>query len=1042
MKITEVSVRRPVTILMLILAVIALSLFSLSKLSVDLMPDIEFPVITVMTQNTGAGPKEIEENITQKIEQAVGTVNNIENIKSRSLEGLSIVTIEFSWGTNMAEASSDVREKLDLVIDKLPSTATRPTTFKFDASMIPVYIFSITGLDLAKAKKYGEDVIKPLLEQLDGVSSVNIEGGRDEEIQIFLNSAKMNALGLTFDDLTRIISAENVNMPAGSIKVGYDDYTLRIKGEFQDLEEIKNTIISVKGAYSQKPVFLKDIADVKRGFADREQIRTLDTSEAVVGICYKRSGANTVEVADRIINKLIDFERIKPKNIKINKIFSGGDYIQQSIGNLTSSAYNAGLLAIIVVFIFLRSIRPTLIVGLAIPISIIATFLLMYAANMTLNLMSFGGLALGVGMLVDNAIVVIENIYRHRTLGESPYNAAIIGTEEVGLAITASTFTTIVVFLPLMFTEGIAGEFFKEMSLTITFSLLASLFVAITIIPMFASKLFKEGFSLDNVEYRIKFFNKILNLIKRGLDNLTQKYSTLLEWALYKRKTVVFGIVILFFFSLFIFGFVQKGFMSQSNNDMIQFVIELKEGTRLEVTEQLAYQVAEKIKKSLEDVHVVITVIGGGKKSFVSAVRGTASNKISGSIRLKDPQFRKYSTVDNLSKAREILTGIPGAKVKFTQPSMVQSNKSPLEVEVRGNDIDTIYQVAKEIKNIMEKNFSEELKDIDISRTDGSYEYVINIDRVKAATIGLNVYTISSTLLAALSGITATQYRFKGEETDVIVRLREEDRLTLDDIKNIRIKSPFGISVPLSKVVTITRELSPSVIERKNQQRVVYVKANNQEGVGLVNVVEKLREYIVSNIVLPEGVTILYGGNYEDTQSSFADLSLAFLLGILLVYMIMAAQFESLLDPFLILFTIPLSLIGVIWLLFLTGTEFNVVGFIGAIILLGIVVNNGIVLIDYTKQLREKHGFGLFEAIIEAGKTRLRPVLMTSLTTIVGMMPLALKTGSGSEVKPMAVTIIGGLTVSTILTLIFLPTLYSIVESYIIRRRREKLEGK
>jgi len=1039
MKITETSVRRPISILMMILAVIAISLVALSKLSVDLLPDISFPTITIATQNPGAGPREIEENVTRKIEEAVSTVNNIENIKSRSMDTMSIVSVEFAWGTNMAEASSDIREKIDLIIDKLPDTASRPMTFKFDTSMMPVYIFSISGVDLAKAKKYGEDVIKPMLEQLEGVSSVDIQGGRDEEIQIYLNSARINALGLSFDDIIKIISAENVNIPAGNIKVGFDDYLIRIRGEFKNIEEIKNTIVSTKGSYSQKPVFLKDIAEVKKSFADRQQIRTIDDKEGVVAVCFKRSGSNTVEVTERIIKKLASFEKIKPKNIVIRKIFNGGDYIERSIGNLSSSAYNAAILIIIVVFLFLRSLRPTLIVGVAIPLSIIVTFLLMYIGNLTLNLMSFGGLALGVGMLIDNAIVVIENIYRHRTLGENPKSAAIIGTEEVGMAISASTFTTIAVFLPLLFVKGISGVFFKEMALTVTFSLLASLFVAITIVPMFASQLFKEGFDLNNVNYRIKFFNKILNFIKKSIEKLIEKYANAINWSLYHRKFVVFGVIIFFFFSLFIFGFVQKGFMPDSNDDIINFVIELKEGTRLEVTETLAYQIAEKLKNSLEDCEMVTSVVGGGK-SFVSIMRGTASYKISGSIRLKDPSIRKYKTSQNIEIARKILTGIPGAKVRFTQPSFLGSQKSPLEIEVRGNDIDAIYEVAKSIKNIMEKKFSNELKDIDISRTDGAFEYVINIDRVKAATLGLNVYTIASTLQSALSGIVATQYRFRGEETDIVVRLREQDRLTLEDVKNINLKSFFGIKVPLSKVVNINKELGPTVIERKNQQRVVYVKANNREGVGLVNVVESLKDYIVKNLVVPDGVTILYGGNYEDTESSFKDLGIAFMLAILLVYMIMAAQFESLLDPFLILFTIPLSLIGVIWLLFLTGIEFNIVGFIGVIILVGIVVNNGIVLIDFIKQLREKHGYGLFEAIVEAGKTRLRPILMTSLTTVVGMLPMALRTGAGSENKPMAIVIIGGISVSTFLTLLFLPSLYSIIESYIIRRRREKIE--
>jgi HAE1 family hydrophobic/amphiphilic exporter-1 len=1022
---------------MIFLAILTVSLVALSRLSIDLLPDVSFPTVTVVTANTGMGPEEIERNITEKIEETVGTVSNIKNINSISVEEMSIVTIEFEWGIDMGEAAADVREKIDLVADNLPDTATKPRTFKLDASMIPVYGFVIGGASISTATDFAEDVVQIELEQIEGVSMAWVEGGREEQIQINIDRDRLKAYNLSFDQVVKIVAAENVNQPAGNIRIGHESFTIRTEGEFQNLEQIRKVVVGVQGTREKKPVFLEDIATVVKTFKDRNEVRIVGQSETVAIICQKQSGANTVEVVNKILKKMESIEKRAPKGMYFKEIMNGADYIERSIGNIAGAARDAGILAIFVVLFFLKNLRSTLIIAISIPTSVIVTFLLMFLGDITLNLMSFGGLALGVGMLVDNAIVVLENIYRHRELGEDKVHAAIKGAREVAMPITASTLTTICVFLPLLFVQGVAGEFFKEMSLTVAFSLLGSLVVALTLIPMLSSKLIAMV-DFENKKFRFSISKKIYHASEGLLQSLDRVYTRFVHWALRHRKTIIFGTVGLFIFSMILMGFVQRGFMPESDNDRMTVDIELKQGTRLEITQALAFNVSEKISK-VEGVKTFTAVMGTGD-NFFSVMQGkTGSHFINGSIRLQKSEEREQKAWEIRAQIRDILDDIPGIEVTFYRASLMSSNTSPLEIEVRGNDLDAIFNTATKIQKLIKKSFSKELKDVRLSRTEGTEELVVRINRIKAATMGFNVAMIANTIQNNFIGATASRYRFKGDELDILVRLQESQRLTRNDLENITIKSPLGFSVPISQVVSLEVASSPVKIERTGQQRVVYVRANNAPEVGIANIVNILRDRIQSEIVIPEGVNLVYGGSYEDTQESFGDLGLALMLAILLIYMIMAAQFESFLNPFIILFTIPLSFIGVAWIIFLTGGEFTVISFIGVIILTGIVVNNGIVLIDYIRQLRTEHGYELFHSIIEAGRTRLRPILMTALTTIIGMLPMALGTGSGSEARaPMALAIVGGLTVSTLLTLIFVPVIYSVFEGYIIKRHRRK----
>lgn len=1044
MRITETSVKKPVTMSMIFLAVIVLSMVSFSRLSIDLFPDITFPTITVFTSNRGMGPEEIESTITQRIEEVVGTVNNIKTITSTSVEGMSVVSVEFVWGTQMSEAASDVREKLDLIASKLPESADKPMTFKFDAAMIPVHGFAVLGVELSKAKKFAEDVIKPELEQLKGVSQARVQGGLEEQIQINIDRNRLRAYNLSFDEIIRILAAENINQPAGSIKIGYEDFTIRTEGEYKTLEEIKKVVIGVKGITNKKPIYIEDVAEVKASFYDKDEVRIVEQSESVSVTCNKQSGENTVDVANRIVAKIEQIKKRAPKGMYFQEFMNGGDHIERSIGNMAGSARDAGVLAILIVLLFLGNIRSTFIIALSIPTSIIVTFLFMFVGGLTLNLMSFGGLALGVGMLVDNAIVVLENIYRHRQLGEDNANAAIKGAKEIAMPITASTLTTICVFLPLMFVQGVSGEFFKEMALTVTFSLTASLVVALTLIPMLSSKLLVL---VDKRKEKPKkgirrLFQKLSISIENGLEKVNVGYSKAIAWALAHRKLVLFSIVGLFIASMMLFSVVQKGFMPESDDDRLTIDIELKEGTRLEVTEKLAFLASEKIM-SVEGVESFTASMGIGD-NFFALMQGKAGNHIiAGRVRLVKSELGRPKAYVIREQIRNLLEEIPGIKVTFARSGAMGAEDTPIQVEVRGKDLDGIYDVAKQVKAIIDRDFQKELTDVFLSRSEGTEEIVIKIDRIKAATMGFNVSMIASTIQSNFIGITATKYKSKGDEIDIVARLSENQRLTEKDLLNIVLKSPLGFSIPMSQVVSVSRGYAPAKIERKSNERVVYVNASNMPDVGVANVVDDLSQKINQQVVLPDGVNLFYGGSYEDTQESFRDLGLALMLAILLIYMVMAAQFESLLNPFLILSSIPLALIGVIWILFLTATEFNVISFIGVIIMVGIAVNNGIVLIDYIRQLREDHGYELFESIIVAGKTRLRPILMTTLTTIIGMLPMALSTGPGSESSsPMAMSIVGGLTVTTLLTLFFLPVAYSMIATSTIKRRKRRLNKK
>ncbi len=1049
MKFVESTVKRPVATIMLYLAVLLLSVFALSKLKLDFLPDFTFPSLTVMTQYSNVGPAEMEETITRRVEEACATVQNVKKVKSTSAEGISIVSIEFEWGTDIGAAAMDVREKLEQIRRYMPEESEKSIVFKFDMSMIPVMAMILQTDNVGLGRKFSEDFLKTEFEQVPGVAQVRVQGGAEREIQIRVLKNRLNAFNLTFNDIITTVAAENINTPGGSIDIDRENFTIRTVGEYKTIRDLKRVVIAIReykqipvglreivtnGVNRRIPIYLENVAEIVDSYKEKGMVQTVNNVEGITILFQKQSGANTVEVVRRIKEK---FEKIKsriPSNMKLYQLFNTGDRVKKSISSVSDSALIGGLIALVVLFVFLRNMRATLIVGIAMPISIIATFLLMFMNNITLNMMSFGGLALGVGMLVDNAVVVLENIFRHREKGESASFSSIIGAKEVVMPITASTMTTVMVFLPVLFVEGIAGVLFKEMALTVTFSLLASLVVAITLIPMMSSKLLAgKKFYKEKKGFIKRLDDKVESLI----TNLENWYSKSIEWVLDHKKTILFSSLGILFATFMSCKAIPRGFMPQNERDNFYFDMELRQGTRLEKTEELTKKVSTLIKNRIKGVKYVSARAGTGDDWF-SLFQGKAGSNLA-TIRIvlpdkKTPGRRNMFVVQ--AEVRELIKNIPGAEIKFFRPNMFGSNASPIEIQIMGHNLKTAMSLAKRIQKIVKT--VKGTKDIQISRKRGKKELVIHIDRIKASSLGISVKTISDTIKTGFGGTTASQFRESGDEVDISVRFREGDRLDLEDLKRIMVKSPLGFKVALHQVAEIKTQRSPVTIERLSQQRVIYVSANVD--VGLENIVAEIKRRIRKEIYpLPQGFNILYGSEYQDQQESFADLGLAFLIAILLVYMVMAAQFESFKHPFIILFSIPLSLVGVTFLFLLTGDEFNMMGYLGAIILVGIVVNNAIVLIDYINMLRRDHGYSLRNALVEGGRTRLRPILMTTLTTILGLFPMAFLGGEGSETRePMARAIIGGLFTSSLLTLFVMPTIYHFVEKRGIKKRRTK----
>ena len=1020
MRISHFAVHRPIFTIMVVLIVLLMGTVSLLRLPIDLMPDITYPTLSISCSYENAGPEEIEELIARPIEQAVSAVPGVEELTSTSVEGQGTVRVKFAWGTDLDAAANDIRDRIDRIIDHLPEDAERPSLRKYDlASFSILSLGASSNLDPVQTRQLIEDQVQYRLERVPGVAAVLIRGGLDREIRVALDPAKINALAIPLESIIACIREGNVNIPAGTIEKGNFEITVRTPGEYTDLKQLQDTVIAIRhGA----PIQLREIALVEDSWQKITRIVRVNGVPGIWLSVYKQSGKNTVEVARAALAELDRINRDIPQ-IKIIPIIDTSDYIVRSISNVGTSAIYGGLLAVVVLLLFLRNFRSTIVIAAAIPISIIATFALLYFGHATLNIMTLGGLALGIGMLVDNSIVVLENIFRMRESGEKLEHAAVNGAEEVTSAVIASTLTTLVVFLPLVFVRGMSGVMFKQLSVVVSFSLLCSLAVALTVVPTLSARILPAAQVED--KFKHTFRGRVFEMSGRFSKSLENAYKKFLHFALANRAFVVVIALLMLTGSLLITPYIGVELMPGTDEGVVRVEAEMAVGTRLSLLDE-KFKVIEKIvNESVPEIRCTVTNVGG------SRWHGSGGHTGDVRISLKPQSQRTRSSEQIAAELRAKLSKMPGMIVRTRADQglfvfrLGTQGADKVQVEVRGHDLQTADRLAAQVKDIVES--IDGITDARVSRESGSPEELVLIDRQKAANMHLTVSKIANVLQTILSGTRADYYRQAGDEYTILVRLRDAEQMDLRDILDLTITNSEGEPVVLRNVVTVGPRKGPVLIERKNQERVVNISAEIS-GRDMGSVLSELRE-LLQQMPVPPGFTIGFGGDYEEQQRSFHELLLSCILALVLVYMVMACQYESLRDPFVVMFSVPLAAIGVIVMLFLTRTTFNTQSFIGCIMLEGIVVNNAILLVDQTNQLRRRAGMAIREAIEEAGRRRLRPILMTALTTIIGLIPLALGLGEGGEAQaPMARAVIGGLLSSTLITLVFVPVVYSVFE--------------
>lgn len=1028
MNLPEFGVRRPVTNLMIFSSILIIALYSITKLGVDFFPEIEPPSISVIVNYPGASPADVETKVVEPLENQLGTTPGLEKITSRSMEGAAIITCKFIWGTKLDEASNDIRDRIELAkrfLPDIPDEIDNPFIFKFNTANIPILFLGVTANE-SYPDLYDmiDKRIGDTLRQLPGVGTVQIQGGGlERQINVWLDRYRLEGYGFSILDIEASLKRENITQPLGHIKTGLTDYLLRLPGEFESPEELNSVILS-KG--ENKYVYLKDVARVEDGFKEVTSIVRVNKNRGIMMLVQKQSGTNTVEVVERVKNKLAQLERTLPGDVEIILIFDTSKDIINSLNSLKSNVWAAIALVILVVWFFLRQAAPSVIIALTIPFSLLISFIYLFLSGKTINIISLSSLAIASGMVVDNAIVVVDNVHRYIERKTRPAEASIYGASEMFLSIAASTFTTVVVFLPMLFVRGVVGIMFKELAVIIIVTLIASLFTAVTFSPMLCSKWMKAGDSRKPV------FRKFYNLSEKMFMSWEDFYGKALAWCLGHKKSVILGFSVIFIASLFLTPFIGNEFSPEEDSGDIRINVELPIGTRLEETDKTAETIEEIFKKEVPET--VYYFVRSGEVTGIGRSFGQASGThvISSGVKLVPKTERKRSVKDvaqALRKRIKDVSGVVKTDVSTGNPIgriISGMGGKAIQVEVVGNSFEDTDKAANDVKAMMEKVHG--AVDVTISRELRRPELRVKIDREKAGGLGLDMDTISSSLKSYIEGSPATRYREKGETYDIYVRLEEGSRSKIEDMENLFIVSPYTKKqVRLGNIAEIYETKGPIEIERLNRERVVRVECNAY-GRSTGKVVEDIKRGF-KNVVLPSDVMINFGGDVEEQAKAFKDLVLLLVLGMMLVYMVMAAQFESLLDPFIVMFSIPFTFTGVIISLFITGTTLSIISFLGMVMLMGIVVNNAIVLISYINILRAR-GLSIIEAVTESGKNRLRPVLMTTITTLVGLLPLAISKSEGSETwSPLGITMIGGLTVSTFITMLFVPTLYAVFEA-------------
>ena len=1030
MSLPEFSIKRPVTVLMAVMVSLLLGFIAFTEIPVDLMPEVNYPTLSITTDYEGVGPEEIETLISRPMEQIVSAAPGVERVTSTSSEGRSSVRVEFVFGMDIEVAADEVRSRLDRGRRTLPDDIEPPTIFKFDVTQFPIMFLTVAteDMDPRELRMFTEKNILYRFERIKGVGQVRVGGGLRREIHVDLNLEKLRALDLSVAQVVNTIRAENLNRPVGPVREGRFDVLLRTSGEFDNVNQILNVALASREGI---PVYVRDIAEVEDSHPDIRHYVGVNGKDALRLIMFKQSGSNTVKVSDAVWEE-VDAIHLDYPGIRIEKTMDTADFINAAIRNVEAAAGVGGILAVFVLLLFLRSLSSTLIIGVAIPISVISTFSLMYFNGFTLNIVSFGGLALGVGMLVDNAIVVLENIYRHREEGREGKEAALIGSREVGMAITASTLTTIAVFVPVMFIGGYAAQTFQQLAYVVSFSLLCSLVVALTVVPALCSRRHNTAGASTG----------IMRYAERAMTGLSDSYSDVIRWSLSNRSLVTVFAAASFACAVWLGGYVGVELEPQVDEGQIRINLESEPGTRAEVTKEIVDRMEQIIQEDVPEVEYIMTEAGSD-----SPFRSISTHIGELRITLVDQALRTRTAREITNLLRPKLMAVaPGVQLRTRISSGNfgrrrgggDGSDDRLQVTIRGYSPDTTNALALQVRDAMLS--VDGVAEAQVSRRPGSPEMVVRVDRLRAASLGMSVAEVADTLETAVGGRRSSFYREEGDEYDIVVRLREEDRLELGQVGRIPLRTPRGEMIYAGDVVQMRRQEGPTEISRVDQERIVYVSGTIADR-DLGAIIADLRAE-VAQINRPDGYEIRFGGEWEDQQESFRELTFAAILALLLVYMVMAAQFESLRDPFIILFSVPLAAIGIVTILVITGTTFNMQGFLGVIVLVGIVVNNAIVLIDYTNQLRREHGYGIMDAVTTAGRRRLRPILMTTVTTVLGLTPMALGIGEGSELQvPMARVVIGGLLTSTLITLVFIPVVYATLEELAVRLSSRRRKG-
>ncbi|MBQ0039134.1 MAG: efflux RND transporter permease subunit [Treponema sp.] len=1049
MSISETCVKKPVTTLLCFFMAIALGIYCTFNLPMDMYPNMTLPYVMVITQYDDAGPEEIEQSVTRTLESVLSGLSGLKKMNSQSALGMSLVFLEFDYGVDLDVAGGDIRDKIDMVRGYLPEDAKAPIVMKLDPSMMPIMFYAIEGERTPEElRQYSEDVISKRLEQIDGVASAKVIGGREKSINIDIPRDRLEAYGLSISSVAQMIGAQNIQSSGGRITSGDTNYTIKTNGKYQSIEDLKNTVITYKvdsldmaNGAQLLSVRLRDIADVYEGFKNESTLAYIDSRTCVMLLVQKQSGKNSVSTGRKVRETIKKLQAEMPSDIHLTETNNTVDIINETINNVVMSVVQGALLAIMILFIFLRSLKSTFIIGLAIPISVMVTLLFMYFTGITINMVSMAGLLLGIGMLVDNSIVILENIYAYRQRDAKPTVAAVLGSKEMVASITSSTLTSVCIFLPMLLFKsqlGIMGQMFNDLAFTIIYSLMSSLLVAIALVPVLCSSVLRIDKIVNEEKSGIGY--AINNAFNRFFLWLENSYANGVSFVLHHRRIFVVGLFVALILSFAAIKFVGFIFMPAAASNSVSVEFTLPQGTDVHITEDTIFSMYESTKEEIKGTKFISIQVGG--TSVFSTGSETNTGKITYTLY---PEAERKAGYDNEKSAKDKLLKyfdkFPGAELKFgTNNNSASSGK--MEISVKCDDLTNLRSYAQSIQDLLREKGGDFVQEVESDQADGLPQAEIVVDRSKMYEMGLTVYSVGSEINAAINGKTATRYTDRGKDIDVIVQLSEKDRKKLNDLDQISVVNSQGQRIPLSSFAHYEQNLSPVTILRENQTRTITIKCSMVDGISMDVAYREVAKLVEANIPKDETVMIKYGGDMEDMMLAVKGFAAIMLMAACLVFVVMASQFESMVDPFIVILTIPLSFIGVMMIYAITRNQLSVVSIMGMLVLIGTIVNNGIVLVDYTNLLR-KRGYELEEACIEAARNRLRPILMSTLTTVISLMPMAFfATESSRSMQPIGLTVFGGMTFGSLMTLYLMPSIYFMINNRRIKKAKKKAEKK